>query len=63
MAIDFSIINRRFLVASCDVVEAEVDIDELVLVVTVDTEKLEVNAPSPSAIDAGSDAAVITTGA
>ena len=63
MAIDFSIINRRFLVASCDVVEAEVDIDELVLVVTVDTEKLEVNAPSPSAIDAGSDATVITTGA
>ena len=63
MAIDFSIINRRFLVASCDVVGAEVDIDELVLVVTVDTEKLEVNAPSPSAIDAGSDADVITTGA
>ena len=63
MAIDFSIINRRFLVASCDVDGAEVDIDELVLVVTVDTEKLEVNAPSPSATDAGSDAAVITTGA
>ena len=63
MAIDFSIINRRFLVASCDVVGAEVDIDELVLVVTVDTEKLEVHAPSPSAIDAGSDVAVITTGA
>ena len=63
MAIDFSIINRRFLVASCDVVGAEVDIDELVLVVTVDTEKLEVHAPSPSAFDAGSDVAIITTGA
>ena len=63
MAIDFSIINRRFLVASCDVVGVEVDFDELLLVVTVETEKLKVKAPSPSAIDAGSDAAVITTGA
>ena len=31
--------------------------------VTVDTEKLEVNAPSPSAVDTGSDPDVITTGA
>ena len=42
---------------------AVIDVDTLVLVVTVDTEKLEVNVPSPSAVDTGSDLEVITTGA
>ena len=35
----------------------------LVLAVAVDTEKVEVNAPSPSAVDAGSDLDVIRAGA
>ena len=59
MAIDFSIINRRFLVASCNVVEEVIDVDALALVVTVDTEKLEVNVPSQTAVDTGLDTAVI----
>ena len=46
-----------------DVVGAVVGVDTLVLVVTVDTEKVEVNAPSPSTVDTGSDPDVITTGA
>ena len=49
--------------ATCDVVGAVVGIDTLVLVVTVNTEKLEVHAPSPSATDTGTDPEVITTGA
>ena len=48
---------------TCDIVGAVVGVDTLVLVVTVDTEKLEVHAPSPSATDAGTDPEVITTGA
>ena len=59
MAIDFSIINRRFLVASCNVVEEVIDVDALALVVTVDTEKLEVNVPSQTAVDTGLDTTVI----
>ena len=35
----------------------------LVLAVAVDTEKVEVNAPSPSTVDAGSDLDVIRAGA
>ena len=42
---------------------AVIDVDTLVLVVTVDTEKLEVNVPSPSAVDTGSYLEVITTAA
>ena len=42
---------------------AVVDAATLALVVTVDTEKLEVNAPSPSAVDTASDPDVIITGA
>ena len=59
MAIDFSIINRRFLVASCNVVGEVIDVEALALVVTVDTEKLEVNVPSQTAADTGLDTAVI----
>ena len=59
MAIDFSIINRRFLVASCNVVGEVIDVEALALVVTVDTEKLEVNVPSQTAVDTGLDTAVI----
>ena len=59
MAIDFSITNRRFLVTSCNVVEEVIDVDALALVVTVDTEKLEVNVPSQTAVDTGLDTAVI----
>ena len=59
MAIDFSIINRRFLVASCNVVEEVIDVDALALVVTVDTEKLEVNVPSQTAVDTGLDTTII----
>ena len=59
MAIDFSIINRRVLVASCNVVEEVIDVDALALVVTVDTEKLEVNVPSQTAVDTGLDTTVI----
>ena len=43
---------------------AVLDVDTLVLVVAVDTEKVEVNTPSPSAVDTGSDPAdVIRAGA
>ena len=59
MAIDFSIINRRFLVASCNVVGEVIDVEALALVVTVDTEKLEVNVPSQTAVDTGLDTTVI----
>ena len=59
MAIDFSIINRRFSVASCNVVGEVIDVEALALVVTVDTEKLEVNVPSQTAADTGLDTAVI----
>ena len=62
-AIDFSIIDRRFLVATYDVVGTVLDVDTLVLAVAVDTEKVEVNAPSPSAVDTGSDPDVIRAGA
>ena len=59
-----SIIDRRFLVATWDVIGAVLDDDTLVLAVAVDTEKVEVNAPSPSAVDTGSDPAdVIRAGA
>ena len=56
LATDFAIIDRLFSVATCDVVGAVVDVDTLVLVVRKDTEKLEVNTPSPSAVDTGLDA-------
>ena len=59
MAIDFSITNRPFLVASCNVVEEVIDVDALALVVTVDTEKLEVNVPSQTAVDTGLDTTII----
>ena len=48
--------------ATCDVVRSVVDVDGFVLVVTVDTDKVEVSAPSPSAVDTGSDPDVKTTG-
>ena len=38
LAIDFSINDRRFSVATCDAVGAVIDVDTLVLVVMVDTE-------------------------
>lgn len=40
---------------------AVIDVDTLVLVVTVGIEKLEVNVPLPTAVDTGSDLDVITT--
>ena len=42
--IDFLTIDRQFSVGTCDDVGAVVDGGRLVLVVVVDTEKLEVNA-------------------
>ena len=42
--IDFLTIDRQFSVGTCDDVGAVVDVGRLVLVVVVDTEKLEVNA-------------------
>ena len=61
LAINFSSFNRGISVAIYDVVAAVVDVDTLVLVVTVGIEKLEVNVPLPTAVDTGSDLDVITT--
>ena len=50
--------------APCDVAEAVVDIDELVLVSIMYTDKLEfMTTPSPLAVDTGSDADEVTRGA
>lgn len=61
LEINFSSINRGISVAIYDVVAAVVDVDTLVLVVTVGIEKLEVNVPLPTAVDTGSDLDVKTT--
>ena len=42
--IDFLTVDRQFSVGTCDDVEAVADVGRLVLVVVVDTKKLEVNA-------------------
>ena len=44
-----------FLKATCDVARGVVDVDKLALVVTEETDKLEVNAPSPLGFDNDSD--------
>ena len=62
-AIDFSIIDRRFSVVICHVVGVVVDVDILVLMVTVDTEKLAINVPSASAVGTNLNPDVITKGA
>ena len=45
LAINFSPINRRFSVVTCHVAGAVVDVDTLTLVITEETDKLEVNVP------------------